>query len=596
MSSALSMSVAVHYSLHLSPTAMSRFMNWARGHRTTSPLSLSVFPTLPTELILEVLSVADNSTLHTLALVSRRFNELAKDTLLRRHGIDLSSRTASVSSSEALYALRLVLASPPATSTQTPAKLDTFEAFRGCRHPASVKFGLNERAITVDPYYGGFGEPKREYGAALRLVRYGYDRTVPYRIPYPTVTVPIPTRDGLSNGGLTNIRSLRALFDHSTRTNCRIANISITFQYNLIERPLSTRMSIAAPNLLYSLCGDSPVVVIVANGAIFTHNARSMRSWAAYSIGPHIKWKMHDGSKQWVPAITSILTLEAHYPLGSGKSSAWAAGPPSRPRLIESNPSSPWTLLCVNSSSITTLHLAVELDISAWTLILCDPALVLPMLDTVHVYTKNITPRASVEFLNRHSRTLTSLSYMVSVDHAARNDNVTVPGTFPKLEKLIANALYVDALLGGTTSAGPAEESNFPALRELEIWPSEAPTPALPRALHAAAAHLPALDTLSLHYLTNRDLPQGSDATAHGEWPRFAAVHTVLLISSTAPPRPDVPRLAEAILWGFPKLSSLQVQANAGGPGDDPGNDQQFREWYEQFREGLANRGIAVDV
>ncbi|KAJ7061185.1 hypothetical protein C8F01DRAFT_1288446 [Mycena amicta] len=207
---------------------MSRLVKWARTHRGPA-VSLSILPSLPTELLLEILAAADDKTLHMLARVSRRFYALAKETLLLQNNIRLSSRSVSITSSEALRALRLALA---------------------------LRDDFSDKRSPLD---------KLEY---------------------------LP-RAPLSNCGSKNLRRLQALFTRLSSSVDRIPDILLTFSHNLIQRPVGWNMAIQTPKLLQYLCGESPIAVIVSTTAIFTLEVPTLHTWSPYTRDPYCKLELH---------------------------------------------------------------------------------------------------------------------------------------------------------------------------------------------------------------------------------------------------------------------------------------------------------------
>ncbi|KAJ7071669.1 hypothetical protein C8F01DRAFT_1318141 [Mycena amicta] len=476
---------------------MSRLVKWARTHKAAA-VSLSILPSLPTELLLEILAAADDKTLHMLARVSRRFYALAKETLLLRNDIQLSSRSVSITSSEALRALRLALA---------------------------LRDDFSDKRSPLD-------------------------------------TLEYLPRAPLSNAGSKNLRRLQALFTRLSSSVDRIPDILLTFSHNLIQRPVGWNMAIQTPKLLQYLCGESPVAVIVSTTAIFTLKVPTLHTWSPYTRDPYCKLELHGGPKQWVPTIRSIVTIHAHYPFGPGDPFAPPIAPD--PEAVASayltpNPALPWTLLVIDKATITTLFLDVDFYASTWDSILLDPALVLPELHTLSVWAPGIMPQATVAFLNRHSETLTTLTYMPRAGKKAsrRIDFITTAGTWPKFSKLTALAPDVDVLFGST--ADTAE--HFPSLTHVEIWPDDSHR--FYAGLRWASRHL-GLDTLTLCFLAQEDIPIPSSseyvpAANHltGDWPVFPNVQTLVLNKTTALSSPA--RIAGLIAKVFPALNEIQI-------------------------------------
>ncbi|KAF7296879.1 F-box domain-containing protein [Mycena indigotica] len=480
-----------------------RAMSSKGGH-----MSLSKLPSLPTELLLEILAAADDETLHALAEVSKKFHWLAKESLLLRHKLELFTKNVLISSSDALRALRLALA---------------------LRDPDPSSPIANRRPLH-----------KFEY---------------------------VP-RDGLTNGGVENLRRLQALFNHLSPSVYRISHILLTFDRNLIKRPVTWNMGVNVPRLLQALCGQSPVAVIVSNTAIFTHKVRALRTWNPYTREPYCKLELHDGSKQWVATTNALSSIEAVYPFGPGDPATAAKNTKIAASHARRDPLLPWTLLIIDKTKITTLLLSVELTFSAWTAILSDPGLILPALHTVAIWSTKITPRASVEFLNRHSATLTTLTYMSPV-FLAKYDYTTAPISWKKLQRLTAVAHYMNVL---------NTNYNLPSLTMVEIWPSDVDTvrSSLAPALQAVS-RLPELDTLALWSLTEPDVSFS--------WPVLPNVRTLILQNVTTPL--DTTRLIALLASALPALRSFQV---TGGPHTRTTPARELSEEMKRWKEDLLTK------
>ncbi|KAJ7754367.1 hypothetical protein DFH07DRAFT_823110 [Mycena maculata] len=423
----------------------SRLLQWTlsrtqRTKRDKSQLDYHPLTSLPNELVLAVLETMDDTTLHLMAAVSKRFYHLSTQILLSRYDISPSSGYVTITSSAALRALRIAM-----TLHQPTLKRFNFIP------PSGV-------SITKDI---------RRIEAFLRKVS-GYRR---------------------------------------------IRKVSLDFGRNVIKRPVGWTIGGIAPRLMAAICGDSPNAVFVAANGLFTCKPKSMLLWSPYARDPYSKVLMHDGSRQWVPSIRSLNTLDATYPVCTA--------------LV---PHRPWTLVIVNSREISELLLSIQLSAPEWSAILS--ALTLPKLREVGIWAETIASAASTPFLNRHA--VATLRYMSPI--AERLPYGAAPLCLPKLRHLIALSHYVVHTLHGRDA-----DALFPKLEHVELWPDTH----FHAVLRLLSSHVP-IQRLTLW------MPPDFDAA---RWPVFPGVDVVHLNKSDA----GAAGLRALLAHAFPALRRLHV-------------------------------------
>ncbi|KAJ7434544.1 hypothetical protein B0H11DRAFT_2258403 [Mycena galericulata] len=375
---------------------------------------------LPTELLLAVLEVMDDSSLHIMVAVSKRFYYLATQSLLSRYDISLASGNVTTTSSAALRALRIAM-----TLCETTFK------------------GLNV--------------------------------TFPDGAPV--------TKD---------IRRIEALLRRCWARPARIRKVSLNFGRNLIERPVGWTIGGVTPKLMSTICGGSPVALFVAVNGIFTCKPRSMLLWSPYTRDPYCKMQMHDDSRQWVPSIRSIRTLDVEYPICY----------PVNTTLLPP-PSWSWTMVVVNAKDIGELFLSIQLSTAEWSVILSS--ITLPNLREVGIWAETITSADSTSFLNRHP--VATLRYM----SPAALSSPSEPLFLPTLHRLIAVSHYIIHIFRRRNPV-----LLFPSLIRVELWPDAQ----FHAALQLVSAH-PLIQRLGLWMIEDFD-----DVSL---WPVFPSVGVVEL-------------------------------------------------------------------
>ncbi|KAJ7510716.1 hypothetical protein B0H11DRAFT_1955890 [Mycena galericulata] len=233
-----------------------------------------------------------------------------------------------------------------------------------------------------------------------------------------------------------------------------------------------------------TICGDSPVALFVAVNGIFTCRPRSMLLWNPYTRDPYCKMQMHDDSRQWVPSIRSIKTLDVEYPVRT------------RPRWS-------WTMVVVNAKEIGELFLSIQLSTPEWSAILSS--ITLPNLREVGIWAETITLADSTSFLNRHA--VVTLRYM----SPAALSRPSAPLFLPTLRRLISLSHYIVH-----TFRIWHPEFLFPKLTHVELWPDAQ----FYAALQLLSTH-PSIQRLGLWMLADFE-----DASL---WPVFPAVDVVEL-------------------------------------------------------------------
>ncbi|KAJ7139241.1 hypothetical protein C8R44DRAFT_727344 [Mycena epipterygia] len=460
----------------------SRLAQWtlSRTRRTASGTDLTrsqveyhSLTSLPNELLLALLEVMDDSTLHLMVAVSKRFYYLATRSLLSRYDIQPSSGYVTLKSSAALRALRIAM-----TLSQ--------HTFKELNYLIS-----SEAPKTKDI---------RRIEALLRRRFWG---------------------------GPARIRSVR-----------------LDFGSNIIERPVGWKIGGLAPKLLTTICGDSQTAVWVADNGLFTCKPRSLLLWSPYSRDPYCKIQMHDGSRQWVPSIRSIKSLNITYPVCTALS-----------------PLQPWTLVVVNAKTIMTLRLSIRLSAPEWSAILSS--ITLPHLHEVGIWAPTITSETSTAFLNRHA--IFTLKYMSPA--ATPLPPAAPPLALPMLSHLTALSHYIVYILHARDSA-----ALFPNLASVELWPDAR----LYDALHLLSSH-PPLQRFTLWFLHDIALTQ---------WPVLFGVDVVELNKS----RVDPALLAHA----FPALRRLQI--NYCFPkGKSPTENKAIRRGKQLLVNRIAQANPGID-
>ncbi|KAJ7209157.1 hypothetical protein GGX14DRAFT_453226 [Mycena pura] len=423
--------------------------------RSDPQLALS---SLPNELLLEMLEMMDDISLHLMAAASKRFYFLATQALLSRYAISLSSRSITATSSDALRALRIAM------------------AFR-VAHLKSFKF------------------------------RYIVPATKP------------KSKD---------IRRIDALLRRFWTRPVRIRKVSLDFGNNIIRRPVGWTIGGLAPRLLSTCCGDSHTALFVVDNGLFTCRAKSLLMWSPYTREQYVRMQMHDGSRQWVPSIRSLHSLDITYPV-----------------CTEVSPHHPWTMVVVNMEDVTTLLLSIQLTAAEWSAVLS--VISLPKLRNIGIWAQNIAFEASTAFLSRH--TIVTLIYMSP--HAARHPGTDALLCLPHLQRLTALAHYVVYLFSGC-----APVALFPALTYVELWPDTQ----LPAALHLLSTHVP-LTSLAF-WLLSEDMDPAPAA-----WPVFPAVELLVLNKHSSP----VACVSALLARAFPALRRLDVNGSfpkAGSPAE----------------------------
>ncbi|KAJ7858075.1 hypothetical protein B0H14DRAFT_3447588 [Mycena olivaceomarginata] len=351
---------------------------------------------------------------------------------------------------------------------------------------------------------------------------------VTYQGAFKSLSHLIPPEPLMTN----DIRRLMAILNRACVGPARMERLRLNFQCDIISQSTGKATALLAPKLLSAVCGDSPAALFVAGDGLFTCKPKSLLQW---SPNPHKSLRtaqLHDGSRQSVPSIHSIQTLDVTYPV-----CAALVLPPKRP----------WTLVVIDARRITALRLSITLLPHEWTQIL--GTLTLPCLRDVGIWAPAITSFTSTSFLNHHAPQITALTYMAPVADALAN--CTPPLALPQLLHLTALAHYVVHIMSGRSP-----EAAFPSLTHAELWPDAAFT----EALQLLSAHS-RLTHITLWALGDPDDAKSSAADLNLDpalWPVFPAVIILELNKSAV----EDPRLLALIARAFPALQHLHVNGS----------------------------------
>ncbi|KAF8188888.1 hypothetical protein K438DRAFT_1833480 [Mycena galopus ATCC 62051] len=334
---------------------------------TDQPEEPHCFSSLPPELLIAILDVLDDKSLHLMAAVSKRFYHLAVQSLLLRYGISSTSHQVTLTSSAALRALRIALA-------------------------------LYTRDL----------------------------QALSYIVPSPSSI----NKD---------VRRIEAVLNRFTAGTARLQKVCLVFGKNLLAQPVGWTIAGLTPRLLTTICGDSGVGLFVAADGLFTCKPKQMLSWNPYTRERYFKMTLHDGSRQWVPSIRSIKTLDA-YPVCRQQ----------------------WTLVVVNAFEIDTLLLSIRLPRHTWNAIL--DSITLPAVRDVGIWAETISSEASTSFLNRHH--ITTLRYMAPYAGPQPIPPAAPALALPHLTRLTALSHYVVHIFSSR-----APDALFPQLTHVELFP-----------------------------------------------------------------------------------------------------------------------------
>ncbi|KAJ7826770.1 hypothetical protein B0H14DRAFT_1244249 [Mycena olivaceomarginata] len=315
----------------------------------------------------------------------------------------------------------------------------------------------------------------------------------------------------------------------------RLDEIYLDFGKNLLERPIGWTLAGLLPKLLATICGHSKVGLFVAATGLFTSTPKAMLMWNPYTRERYFKTTMHDGSRQWVPAIRSIKSLHITYPVCTTLA-----------------PEQPWTMVVVNGPEIETLLLSIRLSTQEWAAILS--AITLPNLREVGIWAESISSEISTVFLNRHR--ITTLKYMSPRAVFLR---LAPPLALPQLRHLTALSHYVVHIFTLRDSA-----TLFPLLSHIDVFPDAK----FHEALRLLVLHGP-LQRVGLWFLVDDIDPAA--------WPVFPHVDTLALNNCDV----GAARLPALLAHAFPALQRLDVnhsfpKAASGTPG------QNFEIWTKK--------------
>lgn len=309
-----------------------------------------------------------------------------------------------------------------------------------------------------------------------------------------------------------DVRRLEALLRQFRLRSTRIHKVSLDFGKNIIERPVGWTIAGLAPYLLTTICGQAQTALFVVNNGLFTCKPKALVRWNPYTRDQYYKMNMHDGTRQWVPSIRSIESLDVTYPVCTTLA-----------------PMSPWTMVVVNWRSLHTLLLSIKLSAPEWSAIL--PAIYLPHLREVGIWAEEISATVSTAFLNRH-QTLTTLKYMSPVAEALSTTDKAL--VLSRLQHLTALAHYIIHTCTFTCTftrflqgnAPPA--SPFPVLTHVELFPDAC----FHGALRLLSLHAP-LTQLTLWFIAPALMPPIFPIpTTHESppaWPIFPRIDALAL-------------------------------------------------------------------
>ncbi|KAJ7633851.1 hypothetical protein DFH06DRAFT_1221806 [Mycena polygramma] len=435
----------------------SRLARWplsrtrSHGQQESRPTGFFKLTSLPNELLFALLDVMDDTSLHIMVAVSKRFYHLATQTLLSRYFISLALDSVTLASSDALRAFRI--------------------------------------AMTL-------------YSGAFKRLEF-----------FPT------SMSSLSK----DMRRLDALIRRFGRCSVRIPEILLRFTKNALGYSVGWNQGQLTRRLLTTICGDSSGALFIANKGLFTCKPKSMVGWNPFVRDQYTKVEMHDGSRQWVPTILSILTIDVTCPVCTALS-----------------PDKPWTMVVLNKEEVLTLLLSIQLSAREWAAILA--AVSLPKLVEVGIWAETISCYMSTAFLNRHP-TVTVLKYMSPI--AEPLPPTAHPLTLPHLHHLTALSHYIVHVFSGRDSGAA-----FPQLEHVELFPDFM----FPDALRLLSVHSnTTLESLTFWLLT--DLEPAA-------WPVFPLIESVTLNKCDVASASLPTLLAHA----FPALRQLGVNHSFGKP------------------------------
>ncbi|KAF8188848.1 hypothetical protein K438DRAFT_1833432 [Mycena galopus ATCC 62051] len=463
---------------------------------------------LPNELVPAVLKRLDIHSLFRVAKVSRRFNEISTREWLARHGITSSQLSAG-------HAI---------IRSDLPG-----EAFVALR----IALFIRARPLT-------------------RL----------------TCTIPFAPDSPVIN----------QLDSFLTWFSPRLATTELDLGVDLIPHSTAVKSTArAVTKFIANLSADCPTTVFVLKDGLFTCRPDALRRWSpatghfegGWAETSYSNVRMHDGSRQRIPAIRSLRTLSIKYPLHATLA-----------------PFDKWKLVVLDAASLTDLQLYIKLASQEWSAIL--DGLLLPALVCVGLWAEAISTATSARFFNRHP-TIRTIKYMSpTADSLPRESS---PLSLPSLETLNTLAPYLvhvfsppkrdascaDADADASEAADTyGTRARFPHLAHIELRPHAR----FHAALALAAAHTP-LRALTLWSLAPAHFPSPS------AWPVFPNVLRLTLNESCLPPvlAAGLPGL---LAHAFPALRKVEV--NYSNPDISKRQAREQRAFVEQVR--AANPGV----
>ncbi|KAJ7604718.1 hypothetical protein DFH06DRAFT_1253878 [Mycena polygramma] len=318
-----------------------------------------------------------------------------------------------------------------------------------------------------------------------------------------------------------DVRRLDALIRRFGCRSVRIPKIRLRFTKNALGNPAGWTIGRLTRSLLTTICGDSSGALFILNKGLFTWRPKSMFVVHPFLPDQYSKVEMHDGSRQWVPSIRSILTIDVIYPVCTALS-----------------PDKPWTMVVLNKQEVLTLLLSIQLSAREWASILASIGL--PNLDEVGIWAETISCYMSTAFLNRHL-TVTVLKYMSPV--AEPLPPTARPLTLPNLHQLTALSHYIVHVFSGRDSGAA-----FPQLEHVELFPDFM----FHEALRLLSLHHNAmLESLTFWFLTDLD---------PAAWPVFPLIEFVTLNKCDVASA----RLPALLAHAFPALRQLGVNHSFG--------------------------------
>ncbi|KAJ6545170.1 hypothetical protein B0H19DRAFT_1167089 [Mycena capillaripes] len=310
-----------------------------------------------------------------------------------------------------------------------------------------------------------------------------------------------------------DIRRLDALLRRFWSGSARIPEVRLIFRKDIIERPVGWKIGGLTPRLLATICGHSHVALVIVDNGLFTCTPKSLLVWSPYIRDKYSKMTMHDGSRQWVPSIRSIRSLDITHPICASISA-----------------DRPWTMIVVSAAHIRTLLLSIRLSALVWSAIL--PAIKLPNLREVGIWADTISSEISTAFLARHP--IAILKYMSP--YAEPLHPTVLPLALPELRYLTALSHYIVHILSGRDST-----ALFPQLVHVEVFPDAR----FHEALHLLSLHI-TIGSVDFWSLVDFD---------PAAWPVFPNVDCISLNKCDV----GAARLPALIAHSFPALRRLGI-------------------------------------